>query len=253
MTQANNTASYNYKGATILITGGSNGIGFATASAFADSGASVIITGTKDNASDYENDLSRFQYHQLLVQDREAIYQLAEKIPQLDILMNNAGTIMPGGKDEYDPIVFEEAVRINLFSAYHCSKAFQEQLAASELSGGASIMSTASLTSILAVPMVPGYSAAKAALVQMSKTLATAWADQGIRVNSIIAGMIDTRMTEFMKDIPDINDPIMTRTPLKRWGTPEDIANGALFLASQQASFITGQTLVVDGGYSIVG
>lgn len=253
MTQANNTANYNYEGATVLITGGSNGIGFGIACAFADSGATVIITGTQANASDYENDLSRFQYFQLLVQDRKAIYQLADKIPQLDILVNNAGAALPGGRDEYEPEAFEESVRINLFSAYHCSKAFQPHLAASELIGGASIMSIASLTSFFAVPMVPAYGAAKAALVQMSKTLATAWAEQGIRVNAIAAGMIDTRMTTFMKDIPEMNDPIMARTPLKRWGNPEDIANGALFLASNHASFITGQTLIVDGGYSIVG
>lgn len=253
MRKPNNTANYNFEGTTILITGGSNGIGYGIASAFADSGAEVIITGTQASADDYENDLSRFQYHPLLVQDREAIYQLAEKIPQLDILINNAGAAMPGGLDEYEPEVFEESVRINLFSAYHCSKAFQPQLAASELSEGASIMSIASLTSFFAIPLVPAYGASKAALVQMSKTLATAWAEQGIRVNAIAAGMIDTRMTSFMKDIPDMNDPIMARTPLKRWGNPQDIANGALFLASSHASFITGQTLVVDGGYSIVG
>ena len=160
---------------------------------------------------------------------------------------------MPGGCDEYEPEEFEKSVRINLFSVYHCSKAFQPQLAASELIGGASIMSIASLTSFFAIPLVPAYGASKAALVQLSKTLATTWADQGIRVNAIAAGMIDTRMTSFMKDIPDMNDSIMARTPLKRWGVPQDIANAALFLACSNASFITGQTLVVDGGYSIVG
>ncbi len=253
MNQAQNKASYDYNGSRVFVTGGSNGIGFGIASAFADSGAEVIITGTKPSPEDYDNDLSRFQYQQLLVQDRDAIYKLADNIDRLDILINNAGATMPGGKDEYEPEVFEEAVRINLFSAYHCSNALRAQLSASTLDGGASIMSIASLTSFFAIPMVPGYGASKAGLVQMSKTLGTAWADQGIRVNAIAAGMIDTRMTGFMKDIPEMNEPIMARTPLKRWGTPNDIAQCALFLASNHASFITGQTLVVDGGYSIVG
>ncbi|MCB1616835.1 MAG: SDR family oxidoreductase, partial [Pseudomonadales bacterium] len=119
--------------------------------------------------------------------------------------------------------------------------------------GGASIVGIASLTSFFGNAIVPGYGAAKAGLVQLAKTLSIAWAEKNIRVNNVAAGFTETRMTEAVKSIPQINQPMLERTPLKRWGTPQDIANGVLFLCSEQAGFITGETLVIDGGYSIAG
>jgi NAD(P)-dependent dehydrogenase (short-subunit alcohol dehydrogenase family) len=109
------------------------------------------------------------------------------------------------------------------------------------------------LTSFFGVAVVPGYGAAKAGLAQLGKTLAIAWAPQGIRVNAIAAGMIETRMTAIVKETPEMNEPVLARTPLGRWGRPDDVAGAALFLASSQASFVTGSTLVVDGGYSVMG
>lgn len=250
---ANAKANYDYSGARVLVTGGSNGIGYGIATAFAAAGAQVVITGTQTSGDAYDNDLSAFDYRQLQVKDRDAIESLAADLDQLDILVNNAGASLPGGKSEYEADVFEESVRINLFAGFHMGQACKEKLAASQLPGGASMIGIASLTSYFGQEIVPGYGAAKAGLVQLSKTLGIHWAPDNIRVNAIAAGMIDTRMTSFMKDIPDMNDPIMLRTPLKRWGTPEDIAGSALFLASEQASFITGQTIIVDGGYSTFG
>ncbi|MBE9539894.1 MAG: SDR family oxidoreductase [Proteobacteria bacterium] len=249
----NVNVEYNYSGAKVLVTGGSNGIGYGIASAFAAAGAQVTITGTRSSADEYDNDLSAFTYKPLQLTDRDAIRALADSLDGLDILINNAGASLPGGQDEWQPEVFEESVRINLISTYDLANACKELLTASDLPGGASIIGIASLTSFFANEMVPGYGAAKAGVVQLSKTLGISWAKHGIRANAIAAGMIDTRMTSFMKDIPDMNDPIMARTPMKRWGTPEDIANAALFLASSGASFITGQTLLVDGGYSVFG
>lgn len=247
------TAIFDYSDSCVLVTGGSNGIGLGIATAFAAAGAQVTITGTRAAAADYDSDLSAFTYRQLELTDSAAIRALASNLGTLDVLINNAGASLPGGRDEWEPEVFDQAVQINLLASYHLAHACKALLSASDLPGGASIIGIASLTSFFANEMVPGYGAAKAGVVQLSKTLGISWARHGVRANAIAAGMIDTRMTSFMQDIPEYNDPIMTRTPLKRWGKPEDIAGAALFLASESASFITGQTLLVDGGYSVFG
>ncbi len=246
-----NSTSYDYNGAKVLVTGGTSGIGYGIASAFARAGASVIVTGTRASIKDYDEvDLGAFTYKTLKVQDTEAIIALAESLDGLDILINNAGASMPGG-DEWDHDGFEESIRVNLLSAYHMSRACLEHLKASTINGGASIIGIASLTSFFANEMVPGYGAAKAGMVQMAKSMGLTWAEHGIRANNIAAGMTETRMTSFMKDMPEFNDPIIERTPLKRWGSPEDMAGAVLFLCSEQASFITGQTLTLDGGYTL--
>jgi len=246
------TATFDYTGTRVLVTGGSNGIGYGIACAYRDAGAQVIITGTRADAAEYDNDLAGLGYRQLQVQDRAAVSALAAGLNGLDILVNNAGASMPGG-DEWTAEGFEESVRVNLFSAFHVSNACREHLAASNQPGGASVIGIASLTTFFGNEIVPGYGAAKAGLSQLTKTLSMKWAPDGIRANSVAAGMTETRMTSFMKDIPEMNDPILARTPLKRWGTPDDVARAVLFLSSEEAAFITGQTLLVDGGYSVVG
>ena len=247
----NNATSYDYSGAKVLVTGGTSGIGYGIATAFGKAGALVTVTGTRASAADYgDMDLSTCSYKTLKVQDTEAIKSLAAELDGLDILINNAGASMPGG-DEWTHEGFEESIKVNLLPAYHMSKACFDLLKASEISGGASIIGIASLTSFFANEFVPGYGAAKAGLVQMAKSLGLSWAEHGIRANNVAAGMTESRMTSFMKDIPEFNDPIIERTPLKRWGKPDDIAAAVLFLCSAQASFITGQTLILDGGYTL--
>jgi NAD(P)-dependent dehydrogenase (short-subunit alcohol dehydrogenase family) len=246
-----NRSTYDFRDARVLVTGGTSGIGHAIASAFADAGARVTVTGTRDSSVEYDNvDLSKFTYRSLSVQDTAAIIALANDLDGLDILINNAGASMPGG-DEWTHQGFEESVRVNLFSAYHMAQANLEHLKASSMKGGASIVGVASLTSFFANEHVPGYGAAKAGLVQMAKSMGLTWATHGIRANNIAAGMTATRMTQAMKDVDEVNNSIIARTPLKRWGYPEDMVGAALFLCSEQASFITGQTLVVDGGLTL--
>ncbi len=246
-----NAASFDFSGARVLVTGGSNGIGAAIAKAFADAGAEVVITGTRASAGEYDSDLSAYEYHQLQLTDKAAIEGLAASLDRLDILVNNAGCNFPGGKHEAAPDVFEESVAINLFGAYRLAVGCKDKLAASALEGGASVINLASMGAFFAVPIVPGYGAGKAATVQMTKNLAATWASDGIRVNAVAPGLIESNMTALMKGVEPLEKPFMDRTPLGRWGVPADIAPVVLFLASSSARFMTGQTVLVDGGFSI--
>jgi NAD(P)-dependent dehydrogenase (short-subunit alcohol dehydrogenase family) len=243
--------SFSFEGCRALVTGGSSGIGARIASAFLEAGAEVTITGTRAKASDYERDLSAFSYRQLAMPDSAGIEALAESLSGLDVLVNNAGANFPGGQNEAIPDVFEQSVAINLFGAYRLSIATKAMLLESELDGGASVINLASMSSFFAVPVVPGYGAAKAAVVQMTKNLGVSWAREGIRVNAVAPGLIESNMTAAMKGVDALEKPHMDRTPMGRWGTPDDIAPPILFLASPAARFITGQTLAVDGGYSV--
>lgn len=245
--------SFDYSGKRVLVTGGSNGIGLGIASAYREAGASVAITGTRPSAGDYDNDLAGFDYHQLQVTDSAQIEAVAGGLDRLDILINNAGASLPGGKDEYEPDVFEEAVQINLSSTYRMARACKEKLGRSDIQGGGSIIGMGSLTSLFGNEVVPGYGAAKAGLVQLTKTLAIAWAGDNIRPNAIVAGLIESNMTAAMLTIDEMTAPMLARTPLGRVGQPRDIAGAVLFLSSPAASYITGQALAVDGGYSIRG
>lgn len=244
---------YDYRDSTVLVTGGSNGIGEGIARAYLEAGATVHITGTRAQATDYDKDLSGFHYHRLDVRDNDAIAAVAAELPRLDVLINNAGASLPGGRSEYDPEVFEEALQINLVSAYRMSHACFEKLRDSTFPGGASVICLGSLTSLFGNEVVPGYGAAKAGLVQLCKTLGIAWAEDHIRVNAIAAGLIASNMTAAMLEAPDMIEPFLARTPMHRTGTPKDIAGAILFLTSPAAAYITGQTLAVDGGYSIRG
>ncbi|MFN7956422.1 MAG: SDR family oxidoreductase [bacterium] len=243
---------FDFTDRAVLVTGGTGGIGHAIAAAFAEAGAAVTVTGTRARASDYDADLGAFRYHPLDTRTPDSIEALVATLGDLDVLVNNAGANLPGFRSEWEPDVFEETLHINLVGAFRLSLAVRERLAASTLAGGASVVSIASLAAFSAVPLVPGYGAAKAGLVQLTKNLAAYWAPDRIRVNAVAPGFIATRMTEIMVGSEDLSRPVLERTPLGRWGEPEDVAPPVLFLASPAARFITGHTLVVDGGYSIV-
>ncbi len=163
---------WDFSGCWVLVTGGSSGIGAGIAGAFRDAGARVAITGTRGAAGDYDRDLSGFEYHALQMTDAAGIARVAEAQESLDVLVNNAGANFPRGRSEWEPDAFEEAVAINLFGAFRMALACKGSLAASELEGGASVINLASMSSFFAVPLVPGYGAAKAGVVQMTKNLA---------------------------------------------------------------------------------
>ena len=244
--------AYDYRGAEVLVTGGSNGIGAGIAAAYRAAGANVTITGTSASATDYDDDLSGYRYLQLRLTDNAEIDAVAAALPKLDILVNNAGGNFMV-ENEYEPEVFEKSVQVNLLSAYRMAHACRAKLAESQLPGGGSVIGLASMTSYFAVEVVPGYGAAKAGLVQLTKTLAVAWAKHNIRVNAVAAGLIRSKMTENFMSIPGATDPSLARTPQGRFGDASDIAGPVLVLTSAAAGYITGQTLPVDGGFSVMG
>jgi NAD(P)-dependent dehydrogenase (short-subunit alcohol dehydrogenase family) len=245
-----NSLRFDYAGARVLVTGGSNGIGLGVARAFAAAGAEVAITGTKASAAEYAHDLSGFAYFALDVRDADAMARVAGAQARLDVLVNNAGANFPFSPSEWDPAVFEDAVRVNLFSAFRMASACKPLLAASALAGGASVLNVASMASFRAIPFVPGYGAAKAGVVQLTKSLAVSWVNDGIRVNAVAPGLVESNMTKGMKGVAALEEPEFAKIPMRRWGTPADLAPAFLFLASEAARFVTGVTLCVDGGYS---
>lgn len=245
--------TFDYSGARVLVTGGSNGIGLGVARAFRDAGAGVTITGTRASAAEYDHDLGGLDYQPCRLPDPDAIAAVAGALDGLDVLVNNAGQNLPGGRSEYDPDVFEEVVAVNLFSAFRMVTACQALLRASTMAGGGAVVNVGSMSSFFGIEPVPGYGAAKAGVVQMTKTLAVAWARHGIRVNAVAPGIIDTNMTAPMMPFESLTGPILERTPMGRFGTPDDIAPVVLFLAGPAARYITGQTIPVDGGFSVQG
>jgi NAD(P)-dependent dehydrogenase (short-subunit alcohol dehydrogenase family) len=248
------TADYNYTYARVLITGGTSGIGAACAKAFHDAGAQVTITGTRSSANDYDADLSIYRYLQLDITNNDQVDAIPDALDGLDILVNSGGVALASlGMDEYEPDVFELAVRMHLTSVYRLSKGCLDLLSASQLNAGGAIISIASMSSHFGVDVVPGYGAAKAGLVQLMKTMAVAWSNRNVRANAIAAGLIKTRQTQAITDSEDHSAHFFTRTPMKRFGEASEIADAALFLSSNHASYITGQTLNVCGGFSIAG
>ena len=245
---------FDFSGTAVLITGGTGGLGLAIASSFQQADASVIVTGTRPSASAYDEDLRAYRYIQLDVEDRNQIDRMAAQIERLDIVINSAGVAMFAlGLDEADPDVFERAIAMHLSSVQRLTTRLAPLLSGSRLPGGASIVNMASMSSFFGMNLLPAYGTAKTGLVGLTRALAVRWASRNIRVNAVAAGLTRTRMTGPLLADSDLSSSLLSRVPLGRHGEPVDVAGGTLFLCSAAASWITGQTLPVDGGFTVAG
>ncbi len=244
-----NGVTFDFADAAVLVTGGTSGIGYAIAAAFAAAGASVTVTGTRASAAAYDTDLSSFAFGQLEMRDAEAVDALADGVDRLDVLVNNAGANFPDGRDEWDPDGFAAALALNVEGAMRLTTRLRAPLAASAMDGGASVVNIVSMTAFRSTTIVPGYSAAKAALLALTRNLAVHWVGDGIRVNAVAPGLIDTPMTAPMQGLPDLLEAEVGKAAIRRMGTPEEVAAAVLFLSSAASAFTTGTVFAVDGGY----
>jgi 3-oxoacyl-[acyl-carrier protein] reductase len=246
-----NDLSFDFDRVRVLVTGGTSGIGHAIATTFAAAGASVTITGTRPSGAEYDTDLTGFEYRRLQLIDDDSVDDLLAGLEGLDVLVNNAGANVLSRHDEWDPDGFAEAIALNLTGTMRLTVGCRRALGASRLTGGASVVMLASMSAFRAMPIVPGYGAAKAALVQLVRNLAVHWQSDGIRVNAVAPGLIDTPMTAPMAAFPEMLADELHHVPMGRMGTPTDIAAATLFLCSASASYITGAVVPVDGGYLV--
>ncbi len=232
----------------ILVTGATSGIGAGIARAFAAAGDAVTVTGATDAEVKRAADDPAFAgiaAQALDVRDGAAVAAFVEALGELDVVVNCAGVIRRGA--EHDPAAFADVIDINLTGTMRVCTAARAGLKARR----GCIVNTASMLSFFGGGLVPGYSASKGGVAQLTKSLAIAYAADGIRVNAVAPGWIATPLTQALQDDPTRSAPILARTPMGRWGTPNDVAGPVLFLCSGAAAFVTGVVLPVDGGYLI--
>ena len=238
---------FDFAGRTALVVGGSSGIGNGIAQGFRAAGATVHVWGTRATAADYDpamgSDLTGLHYAKVDVADFGAIEAAAHTPATLDILVLCQGTVIYR-RGEFAMEGFQRVVDVNLNSLMACSMAYRDRLA--EARGALIIVSSAA--AYHSTKGNPAYNASKTGAVGLTRTLGEAWAEDGIRVNGIAPGLVDTKMTKVTTDNPKRLEGALSRIPLRRLGTPADMAGAALFLASPFAGYVIGQTLIVDGG-----
>ena len=240
-------AALDFTGRTVLVVGGSSGIGNGIAQAFRARGAEVHVWGTRARAEDYAeaegSDLAGLRYAQLDVADGAAIDRYLPPFTRLDVLVLAQGIVIYR-RGEFEPEGFRRVVEVNLNSLMACSVKFHDRLAASR----GSLIIISSTAAFHSTRGNPAYSASKTGAFGLTRTLAEAWAPDGIRVNGIAPGLVDTKLTKVTTEHPQRLAAALERIPLGRLGTPADMAGVALFLASPLAAYVVGQTIVVDGG-----
>ena len=244
------TNPLDFTGKRALVIGGSSGIGNGIAHGFRQRGAGVVVTGTRPDCGDYleaeDSDFTGLEYRQIDLTDREAAGRLGATFGPVDVLVLSQGTVRYG-RQEFTREGWDAVVDINLNSVMDAARAFHPALAAAK----GAIIIVSSVAAFKSTLGTPAYAASKAGAASLTKTLGEAWARDGIRVNGIAPGLVPTKLTSVTTDNPERLEASLRSIPLRRMGTPEDMAGAALFLASPLSAYITGQTLVVDGGLTL--
>jgi NAD(P)-dependent dehydrogenase (short-subunit alcohol dehydrogenase family) len=246
-----------------LVTGAGSGIGFETAMGMAQCGASVVVCDIqKQNGEEAVSQISKYSENSMFIpadvsdseQVRTMMGQIIKKYGRLDIVVNNAGIANAlGGVAEFNETDWDTAMAVNLKGVYLCSKYAIPELIAN---GGGSIINIASIGAIVGggPPMVGpncAYSASKGGVTALTRSIAYSYGCNGIRANSILPGIILTPMVEPLLTVEEFKKTVLDYTPLHRFGLPKDVANLAVFLASDDSSFITGADIIIDGGFTI--
>ncbi|HEV3424072.1 MAG TPA: SDR family oxidoreductase [Paraburkholderia sp.] len=234
-----------FKGKTAVVTGGTQGIGAGIARQFAALGARVIAAGLAPTDAQRSALGPGIEVAALDVASNDAVAALFAPLDSLDMLVNCAGMIRRAAEHELE--VFEQVIDVNLTGTMRACSAARPLLKASR----GTIVNTASMLSFFGGGLVPAYSASKGGVAQLTKSLALAYAQDGIRVNAVAPGWIATPLTQALQDDEARSRAILERTPLGRWGEPDDVAQAAVFLCSPAAAFITGTIVPVDGGYLV--
>lgn len=238
-----------FTGRTVLVVGGSSGIGNGIAHAFRARGAEVHVWGTRARAEDYAgsegSDLTGLHYACVDVGDPDAI-ERAPAPESLDVLVLSQGTVVYK-RGEFERPGWDRVMAVNLDSLMHCCRRFKPALSASR----GSIVIVSSISGLQANKGNPAYAASKAGAISLTRTLGQAWAPDGIRVNGLAPGLVDTKLTKATTEHPKRREAALASIPSGRMGTPEDMAGAAVFLASPLAAYVNGHTIVVDGGLSL--
>lgn len=239
-----------FSGKRVLVVGGSSGIGNGIARAFLARGAKVAVWGTRASAADYSaddgSDLTGLDYTQVDVGDPDGIFAAPAPFDGLDVLVLSQG-IVAYKQAEFQQAGWDKVMAVNLDSLIHCSEKFRSALSDSE----GSVIIISSVSGAQANIGNPAYAASKAGAISLTKSLGQAYARDGIRVNGVAPGLVDTKLTKVTTEHPDRLKGALRAIPLRRTGEPDEIAGGVLFLASPLASYVCGHTLFVDGGLSL--
>jgi len=248
---------FDLSGRVAVITGGNGGIGLGMAKGMAAAGATIVVAGrdaAKNNSAVQELEAAGGRASTIAVDVlveascRNLIDRTMKAHGRLDILVNNAGMSIRKQPEQYSLAEWHTVLDSNLTSAFLCSQAAYPAM---KQAGGGKIINIGSMMSIFGAPFATAYAASKGGMVQMTKSMATAWAKDRIQVNAILPGWIDTALTRRAREqVSGLHESVLKRTPAARWGVPDDFAGIAVFLAAPASDFVTGATIAVDGGYS---